>query len=345
MDVLWERLGEVGQEVCTINSQDALVLTGTVVTAFDGQPASVCYVAKADESSGVTRMADVTMQWTGKMRTLSLRHDANGRWWVNDHHEPTLDGLDDVDLGVTPATNTLPIRRLGLAVGQSTSMTAAWVRFPALTVTPLAQRYTRQARDRYVYQSLASGYQALLTVDADGVVQSYEGVWRRVSLGPAVPRDPVITPLSPRDFDEIAGSVDSWWGRPVADLLHRFMFAHFCDTSFVVHVDGRPVAFLLGFVSPAHPDEAYVHMLGVDPAHRGEGLGRRLYEAFFALVRQRGVVRVRAVTSPINGASIAFHRAVGFTLEPGDRVVDGNPVHSGHDGPGVDRVAFVRQLD
>lgn len=344
MDVFWKRLGEPGQEVCTIDTQGGLGLTGMVTADFDGQPAAVAYRVAADAASGVTRTADVTMQWAGAVRTLSLRHDDDGRWWVNARHEPTLDNLEDVDLGVTPATNTLPIRRLGLAVGASDTTTAAWVRFPALTVTPLAQRYTRQAGDRYVYESLASGYRALLTVDADGVVQHYEGAWRRVLLAPA-PRDPAIQPLSPRHFDEIAGSVDRWWGRPVADLLHRFMFRHFCDTSFVVHVDGRPVAFLLGFVSPAHPDEAYVHMLGVDPAHRGQQWGRRLYEAFFSLVHQRGVVRVRAVTSPINRASIAFHQAVGFTLEPGDRMVDGIPVHTGHDGPGVDRVAFVYHLD
>ena len=345
--VLWARIGEPGQEVCTIETEPGLVLAGTVVTALDGQPTSVAYVVATDPQSGVTRTVDVEMRWAGSVRTLSLRHGDEGHWWVNDRHDPTLDGLDDVDLGVTPATNTLPIRRLGLAVGDSGTITAAWVRFPQLTVTPLAQRYTRLAVDRYLYESLASGYRAHLTVDAKGGVQSYEGAWRRVLLAPTASRNPSgqMQPLSPRDFDAIAVSVDGWWGRPVAGLLHRFMFEHFGDTSFVVRVDNRPVAFLLGFVSPTQPDEAYVHMLGVDPSHRGEGWGRRLYQAFFTLVHQRGVSRVRAVTSPVNRASIAFHRAMGFTLEPGDLVVDDIPVHTGYDGPGVDRVTFVRHLD
>lgn len=345
MDVFWERLGQPGQEVCTLDMERGLTLSGTALTAFEGQPASVTYQVQADPASGVTRTARVTLRLAGAEHTLAVRRSDEGRWWVNDRPDPALDGLDDVDLGVTPATNTLPIRRLALAVGQSAATTAAWVRFPALTVTPLAQRYTRQAEHRYLYESLASGYRALLAVDANGVVQHYEGQWQRLRLEPPDPGDPAISALRPEDFDDIVSAVDGWWGRPVAHLLHRFMFAHFAATSFVVRAQGRPVAFLLGFISPTHPDAAYVHMLGVDPAHRGQQWGRRLYDAFFSAVRPRGVIRVGAVTSPINRASIAFHQAMGFTLPPGDRLVDGIPVHAGYDGPGVDRVVLLRHLD
>ena len=296
--VWWARMGEPGQEVCTIETDPGVVLAGTVVTAFDGEPASVEYLVAADPQSGVTRTVDVVMRWAGSVHTLSLRHGGDGRWWVNDRHDPTLDGLDDVDLGVTPATNTLPIRRLALAVGESGTITAAWVQLPALTVAPLTQRYTRLAADRYLDESLSSGYRAHLTVDADGRVQRYEGAWRRVLLAPAVPRNPSgeMQPLGPRDVDAIVASVDGWWGRPVAGLLHRFMFEHVGDTSFVVRIDGRPGAFLLGLVSPTPPGEAYVHMLGVDPSHRGEGWGRRLYQAFFNLARS--VVRPASGPSP-----------------------------------------------
>jgi hypothetical protein len=53
---------------------------------------------------------------------------------------------------------------------------------------------------------------------------------------------------------------------------------------------------------------------------------------------------VRAVTSPGNRGSIAFHQRMGFQLEPGDAEVDGIPVSSGHDGPDGDRVRFICSL-
>jgi hypothetical protein len=54
---------------------------------------------------------------------------------------------------------------------------------------------------------------------------------------------------------------------------------------------------------------------------------------------------VRSVTSPSNRASVAFHRAMGFELEPGDLLVDDIPVLRDYGGPGVDLVSFVRHLD
>lgn len=96
---------------------------------------------------------------------------------VDKHERPDLAGCIDIDLSITPATNTLPIRRLGLAVGASAEVTAAWVRFPALIVAPLRQRYTRLAPDRYRYESLESGFTTELTVDDQGLIAHYPGGW------------------------------------------------------------------------------------------------------------------------------------------------------------------------
>jgi hypothetical protein len=53
---------------------------------------------------------------------------------------------------------------------------------------------------------------------------------------------------------------------------------------------------------------------------------------------------VRAVTSPVNTGSVAFHRRMGFRLEDGDAEVGDVPVATGYDGPGQDRVRFVKDL-
>jgi hypothetical protein len=95
-----------------------------------------------------------------------------------------LHGLTDVDLGITPATNTLPIRRLDPAIGESVAVTAAWVRFPELTVESLPQTYTRLAERRYRYESAGGAFVAAIEVDDLGLVIAYEGGWRRVAASP-----------------------------------------------------------------------------------------------------------------------------------------------------------------
>jgi hypothetical protein len=95
---------------------------------------------------------------------------------------PAVAGCLDVDLAFTPATNILPLRRLGLAVGESREMTAAWVRFPELSVEPLAQRYTRLDERRVRYESRGGAFTAELEVDELGLVVRYPPLWERVAV-------------------------------------------------------------------------------------------------------------------------------------------------------------------
>ena len=135
----------------------------------------------------------------------------------------------------------------------------------------------------------------------------------------------------------------------MADLMPRFLFQHFQSTGFTA-VEASPshriVGFLVGFISQTHPDQAYIHLVGVDPAHRGRGLGRDLYERFFDTARQRGCRYVRGITSPVNIGSIQFHRRMGFEIEAGDAITaNGTSIHSNYSGDGQARVCFVKDLN
>jgi ribosomal protein S18 acetylase RimI-like enzyme len=143
----------------------------------------------------------------------------------------------------------------------------------------------------------------------------------------------LIRHAEPSDHGRVTGVIDEWWGgRQMAAMLPKLFFVHFHDTSFVAEQEGELAGFLCGFRSQTFPDEAYVHFVGVDPALRGSGLGRELYDRFFSAVAPRTVVR--AVTSPVNESSVAFHRALGFEVERIDEDYDGN---------GQARVLLVRR--
>jgi predicted GNAT superfamily acetyltransferase len=139
----------------------------------------------------------------------------------------------------------------------------------------------------------------------------------------------------PADYDAIIAVVDDWWGRAMAAGLPRLFLDHFFDTSLVAEHDGELAGFLIGFMSAARPRQAYIHFLAVAPAWRRSGLARRLYEQFFDRARRDGRTVVKAITSPQNATSIAYHRAMGFTVS--DPVKD-------YDGPSLDRVAFAREI-
>jgi ribosomal protein S18 acetylase RimI-like enzyme len=151
------------------------------------------------------------------------------------------------------------------------------------------------------------------------------------------PRVVTIRHAEAADHARISPHLDAWWGgRPMRAMLPRLFFEHFRDTSFVAEDDGEVVGFLCGFLSQTFPDEAYVHFVGVRPDRRGGGLAGELYERFFAAARAAGRSVVRCVTAPVNEASVAFHRRLGFEIEA--EVPD-------YDGGGEPRVLLSKRLD
>jgi ribosomal protein S18 acetylase RimI-like enzyme len=142
--------------------------------------------------------------------------------------------------------------------------------------------------------------------------------------------------------------MDEWWGgRRMRALLPRLWLEHFSGTSWVVEdPDGRLRGFLVAFIGQDDPDTGYVHLIATDPNRRHAGIGRALYERAFADLAGHGARRVTAVTWPGNRASVAFHRAMGFRVDdgPGTQPIYGTPAHPDHDGPGEDRVVFLRDL-
>lgn len=151
----------------------------------------------------------------------------------------------------------------------------------------------------------------------------------------------VIRPARTADHPAIVRAIDSWWGgRTLSGLLPSLFLEHFAGTSLVAEDEvGAMAGFLVGFDSPDHRGEAYVHFIGVRPDTRGSGLGRELHDRFAREARDRGIDTVRCVTSTINTASVAFHTAIGFEIDGSDDplAVEGIDAAHGH-------VRFVRRL-
>jgi hypothetical protein len=173
----WRRSDEVeSDELCTLTLRDnGYSLVGTVLGAEGSLPVRIEYQVLVDRA-GVTTAAHVRDLRGFETRTVALERSAKGAWTVNGAAARGLKGCTDVDLGCSPSTNTLPIRRLRLAIGASQTIQAAWLRFPELEVVKAAQTYTRL--DEFTYRYASGTFEAELTVDDDGLVTQY-AVWRR----------------------------------------------------------------------------------------------------------------------------------------------------------------------
>jgi ribosomal protein S18 acetylase RimI-like enzyme len=117
------------------------------------------------------------------------------------------------------------------------------------------------------------------------------------------------------DLAEILRDYERFWGdRDLPRYLHHPMFfLEFRDTAFVARDrgSGQIMGYLLGFVAPT--GDGYIHFVAVRDDSRALGLGRMLYQTFEKAARGRGAVALKAITSPENERSAAFHKRVGFT--------------------------------
>jgi len=190
--VLWRSIVWVGTEWCALTRDSGgWELSGTVLAVVGSEPARVQYAVALDDGWS-TREVGVDLWLGAGAEPWSLRMvvDQEQRWQIvadapdvgpEPGQSEAFHGLVDIDLGFSPVTNTLPIRRLAPAIGEAVDVTAVWVRFPELTVEPLPQRYTRLDERRYRYESAGGAFRAELVVDDVGLVIAYENGWERLA--------------------------------------------------------------------------------------------------------------------------------------------------------------------
>lgn len=176
---LWSRLDGDGLEYCDFHFEPATLLNGQAVVHFDGRPMAISYRLECYHD-GSTKSVNLSCRMNGVQKDMTIHRTEDEQWICDGVEMEAFRGLKDVDLGFTPATNTLPIRRFQLAEGESRELTAVWLRFPELVLSPLTQRYTRIAPKIYTYESIVSGYKAQIHVNSDGVVTEYEDAWKLV---------------------------------------------------------------------------------------------------------------------------------------------------------------------
>jgi hypothetical protein len=175
----WRPAEGDGLEHLDLRPADGMVVAGGVIIgARGGLPYGVRYRIVCD-AGWATRAVDIEAT---DGRGLHLAADGAGRWSDGDGRRlVAFDGCIDVDLAGSPFTNTLPIRRLDLTPEHgAVELRMLYVPFRSFAPAVDEQRYRCLAPGRYRYEAVDRSFAADLTVDADGLVIDYPGLFRRV---------------------------------------------------------------------------------------------------------------------------------------------------------------------
>ncbi|MFN0074363.1 MAG: putative glycolipid-binding domain-containing protein [Chloroflexota bacterium] len=175
--VLWRRIDSPGHDACRLQSSEAgWSLDGTAIFSQSGIPAQLAYQVECDREWH-TRWGHVH-GWIGaRSVTLDIVRTSRGDWAFNGAVITKLGHCVDLDLGFSPSTNLIAIRRLALGIGQAAEASAAWLDVLAESLVPLPQRYARRAVTTYWYEAPTVEYAAVLEVNSIGFIQHYPGLW------------------------------------------------------------------------------------------------------------------------------------------------------------------------
>jgi len=175
--IAWRRLDLPGHESAElVRTANGWLLSGVAELTDQAHPARLKYAIACD-AEWRTQRCEIRGTIDAWPVTLDVACDAHRKWTANGTSLPAIAGCVDIDLGFTPITNTIPIRRLKLQIGEGAPVLAVWVRFPQLTIEMLDQRYSRLAANRYLYESAGGSFRRELTVDDNGFVLDYPGLW------------------------------------------------------------------------------------------------------------------------------------------------------------------------
>lgn len=177
MTIVWKRLDHPGHEWCQLRRRSGnWILSGVVVLSYQAKACSLAYVIRCDPA-WETRLLSITGSIGTRVISMRVSVDRRQRWSLNGKRIEAVSGCRDVDLGFSPSTNLLPIRRLGLSIGQAAEVRAAWVEFPSMKIKPLEQVYRRDGEKRMRYESAGGRFVRDLTISPQGFVTEYPGLW------------------------------------------------------------------------------------------------------------------------------------------------------------------------
>ena len=163
----WQRLDNPTRERASISTDEdgGVLVQSSISGAYEGRPIDLAYTLR------------LRADWLWESFSIFNRCGPDVQLRRSD--EAKFD-VPFLDFFLTPLTNTSPIRRLKLDIGQKTEIETLY--FHPQTFAPAieAQTYERLGENLYRFTSDGGAFTALVDVDAEGWVTDYEGLFRRL---------------------------------------------------------------------------------------------------------------------------------------------------------------------
>ncbi|WP_205511239.1 putative glycolipid-binding domain-containing protein [Longitalea arenae] len=178
-NILWTGREYYSLENCLINtSETGAEIASTIIGSYQGKIYQVAYEIKTN-AHWETVFVAIRSRHSNQMQTIQLQGDGKGNWVMDGKEAEQFNGCIDVDISLTPFTNTLPIRRLKLQNQQEQVIQVVYFDLMEQRMAPVRQQYRRLSATEYRYENIPNDFESNIVVDESGFVVDYPSLFVR----------------------------------------------------------------------------------------------------------------------------------------------------------------------
>jgi uncharacterized protein len=180
-NILWTGREYYSLENCLVSTTaNGSEITSTIIGHYEKKIYHVDYRIKTNRN-WETVFFEINARHNNQTQSIRLEGDGRGHWMNEGKEDSRFRGCLDIDIPLTPFTNTLPINRVHLAIGQTHEIRVIYLDLLAQQFRPVQQKYTRLSSLQYQYENVPNDFEAKIQVDESGLVVDYPSLFVRTA--------------------------------------------------------------------------------------------------------------------------------------------------------------------
>lgn len=180
-NILWTGREYYSLENCLVHqTKNGAEINSVIIGTYESKIYRVEYQIKVNEN-WETIFFELKSRHSNNTEHLKFEGDGKGNWFSNKKRVDQFNGCTDIDIPLTPFTNTLPIKRLNLEQGEKQQIPVIYFDIFERQTRTVHQKYTRLFETEYQYENVPNDFEAKITVDDFGLVLDYPALFVRTT--------------------------------------------------------------------------------------------------------------------------------------------------------------------
>jgi hypothetical protein len=180
-NIIWKGLDDESMEFCRVDFRESIIVTSSIVGCSDDIPFSVDYELKMSGDWVISNFI-INAHLGNVEHSFNLNHNGHGNWFSNGQEWKHLEGCLDIDISLTPFTNSLPINRIKSGMDEKTGIEVVYIDVLNFNISKELQYYQFLENNKYNYSNSDGSFTADIVVGEFNLVKHYPGLFERLLI-------------------------------------------------------------------------------------------------------------------------------------------------------------------